>query len=92
MLRAMILIILAIILLVVLVTQVILPMVTDKLEFFWAFRRNIRNDIIDLETPAKEELSARAHSATQEYKGVKKEIRDRIKQLDKLDRDTEADN
>lgn len=88
MLRAMILIMLGVVLLVVLLTQVLLPMMTDKLKFFWYFRRGVRDDIITLETSEKDELAAKAHSAKESYMSAKKEIKDRKRKLDKLDKET----
>lgn len=88
MLRAMILIMLGVVLLVVLLTQVLLPMMTDKLNFFWYFRRGVRDDIITLETSAKDELAAKAYSAKESYMSAKREIKDRKRKLDKLDKET----
>ncbi|HEY9176055.1 MAG TPA: hypothetical protein VIN07_00125 [Flavipsychrobacter sp.] len=88
MLRAMILIMLGVVLLVVLLTQVLLPMMTDKLKFFWYFRHGVRDDIITLETSEKDELTAKAHSAKESYISAKKEIKDRRRKLDKLDKET----
>lgn len=91
MLRAMILIILGAVLLVVLLTQVLLPMMTDKLKFFWYFRRGVRDDIITLNTVEKDELSTKAHTAKESYVNVKREIKNRKRKLDKLDKETNVE-
>lgn len=92
MLRMMILLSLAFILLVMIATQVLLPMFTEQLDFFWLFKKKgAGSDDISFDTDAeeKDELRVKAQEATENYKSVKKEIRSRKKKLDKLDRATD---
>lgn len=91
MLRAMILIVLSMVLLITILTQIVLPMFTDKLSFFWYFKKGSRDDII-LHTPEKEvedDLADRAHRTSKQYKRVKKEIKERRKELGRLDKETD---
>lgn len=89
----MILLSLAVMLLVIIGTQVLLPMYTQHLDFFWLFKKKgAANDVISIDTNAedKDELSVKAQEATENYKSVKKEIKSRKKKLDKLDRATDV--
>ncbi|MCB0697513.1 MAG: hypothetical protein KDC07_09125 [Chitinophagaceae bacterium] len=88
MLRAMILIVLIALLLITIVTQIVLPMFTDKLEFFWYFKKGSRDDII---IPAKDEdLYDQAQDATKQYKHVKDKISRQRQKLKKLDKETDV--
>lgn len=91
MLRAMILIVMSLVLLITLLTQIVLPMFTNKLEFFWWFRKGSRDDIISFDTtdPGADPLSVKAREAQKTYTSVKKEIRQRKGALDKLDKETD---
>lgn len=90
MLRAMLLIVLAIILLVIVATQVILPMITDKLDFFWFFRKGDKDADICSSRTREESLSKQAHAASQQYKNAKREIKQRREKLEKLDKETDV--
>lgn len=91
MLRAMILIVLSLVLLITILTQIVLPMFTEKLEFFWWFRKGSRDDIISFDTtnPDADPLSVKAREAQKSYKSVKQEIKQRKGVLDKLDEETD---
>ena len=88
MLRAMILIVLGMILLITIVTQIVLPMFIDKLEFFWYFKKSSRDDIII--NAREENLHDQAHDATKQYKQVKQEIDRQRRKLRKLDKETDV--
>lgn len=92
MLRAMILIVLGIVLLITILTQIILPMFTDKLAFFWYFKKGSRDDIIsiDIDEPDKNSLTAKALEAKKNYKSMKQEIQKRKDKLEQLDKDTDV--
>lgn len=90
MLRAMILIVLGILLLITIVTQVVLPMFIDKLRFFWYFRKGSRDDIIIEQKNDEGDIHEQAHKASREYKSAKNVIKQQIKTLKKLDKDTDV--
>ena len=84
----MILIVLGMILLITIVTQIVLPMFIDKLEFFWYFKKSSRDDIII--NAREENLHDHAHDATKQYKQVKQEIDRQRRKLRKLDKETDV--
>lgn len=90
MLRAMILIVLGILLLITIITQVVMPMFIDQLRFFWYFRKGSRDDIIIPEKDDEADIHQQAHKASKEYKSAKNVIKQQIKTLKKLDRETDV--
>lgn len=91
MLRAMILIMVAMIILVVIATQVILPMMIEELELFWMFKKGNRKGIVFTERPTDnyEELNDKAQDAKDEYLSVKNIIKKQKSKLDKIDKNSE---
>ena len=91
MLRAMVLIMLAFVLLVVIITQILMPMFVEQLDFFWYFKRNARNDIITIGDDESEDpgLYKKAYEAKKNYKNVKGEIKHEKDKLDRLDKATD---
>lgn len=92
MLRAMVLIVLAVLLLVTIVTQIVMPMFIDRLSFFWVFKKGSRDDILtigDDDKPAPS-LYKQAYDAKKTYRKVKGEIREQKDKLDRLDKATDV--
>lgn len=90
MLRAMLLIAIAMIILVIVATQVILPMMIEELELFWMFKKgNNKGIVFTQQTTDYEDLNEKAQEAKDEYLSVKNIIKKQKSKLDKIDKNSE---
>lgn len=91
MLRAMLLIAIAMIILVIVATQVILPMMIEELELFWMFKKGNNKGIVFTQqtTDDYEDLNEKAQEAKDEYLSVKNIIKKQKSKLDKIDKNSE---
>lgn len=91
MLRAMLLIAVAITILVIIATQVILPMVVTELSLFWMFKKRQNEDVIITNEKGDQysDLNSKAQEAKEEYLSVKNIIKKQKSKLDKIDKNSE---